>query len=157
MLSTLLDALFNRQESSRDQARERLRLVLAHDRSDLTPEAMTAMRNEILEVVSRYVELDMESLQFDVTCESGATALIANLPIRRIHPLTEDDWVTPSEVVDEGSARVSAKGTSDRSVETPDVQDSEVQDPNLTTAQSLPDEVSQHQDETSGTDPEPVG
>ena len=42
------------------------------------------MRKEILIVVSKYVELDTESLEFSIRTDSRMTALIANLPIRRI-------------------------------------------------------------------------
>ncbi len=72
------------QASIRNQARQRLQLILAHDRADLTPAMMEAMRQEILEVVSRYVELDTAGLQFDLAAVRGNTALIANLPIRRV-------------------------------------------------------------------------
>ncbi|GAB4210508.1 MAG: cell division topological specificity factor MinE [Synechococcales cyanobacterium] len=93
----LLEQLFDMMEqvfarphanSSRSTARQRLKLILAHDRADLSPATLEAMRNEILQVVSRYVELDPAGLQFDLTAIQGNTALIANLPIRRIkaHP-----------------------------------------------------------------------
>ena len=87
---TLIDfiqRLLGREKPSGALARERLQLVLAHDRSDLNPELLEQMRREILEVVPKYVEIDLES--GDVSLETGdrVTALVANLPIRRAKPL----------------------------------------------------------------------
>lgn len=88
MLLDFLDQLFSRHSgNSREQAKQRLKLILAHDRADLSPAALESMRLEILGVVSRYVELDSEGMQFHLATEGGATALIANLPIRRVKPL----------------------------------------------------------------------
>jgi cell division topological specificity factor len=57
--------------------------VLAHDRSDLNPELLDQMRREILEVVSRYVEIDLSEGDVSLETEDRVTALVANLPIRR--------------------------------------------------------------------------
>ena len=87
---TLLDfinRLLGRQRPSGAAARERLQLVLAHDRSDLNPELLEQMRREILEVVQRYVEIDIDGCDVSLETEDRVTALLANLPIRRARPV----------------------------------------------------------------------
>ena len=83
ILKDLIYKLLGRQPASADTARQRLQLVLAHDRSDLNPELLDQMRKEILEVVSRYVEIDLSETDVSLETEDRVTALVANLPIRR--------------------------------------------------------------------------
>lgn len=82
-LRDTINRLLGLQRASATTARERLQLVLAHDRSDLNPELLEQMRREILEVVSRYVEIDLEEVDVSLETEDRVTALVANLPIRR--------------------------------------------------------------------------
>jgi cell division topological specificity factor len=82
-LQDLLDRILGRQPASATTARERLQLVLAHDRSDLSPEQLDQMRHEIFEVVAKYVDIDLEEGDVTLETEDRVTALVANLPIRR--------------------------------------------------------------------------
>lgn len=82
-LFDFIQRLLGLQKPSATMAKERLQLVLAHDRSDLNPELLEQMRREILEVVQKYVEIDLEGGDVSLATEDRVTALVANLPIRR--------------------------------------------------------------------------
>ena len=100
MISELLERLFPRSgpDNSRLAVKRRLKLVLAYDRADMNPDTFEAMRQEILEVVSRYVELDSEGFNLSLENSDRATALIANFPIRRMKESTgsESESESPS-------------------------------------------------------------
>lgn len=87
MINEFLEKLFpwsSNNNNSRDEVKRRLKLVLAHDRTGLSPQELEEMRKEIIEVISRYVELDNEELMFSIENNERSSALIANLPIRRV-------------------------------------------------------------------------
>lgn len=92
IISDLLEKLFGPPEDphSRDDVKRRLKIVLAHDRLALDPQTLEMMRQEIIAVVSRYVEVDFENLEFSLATDQRVTALTANLPIRRIRPLGKE-------------------------------------------------------------------
>jgi len=86
MIKRFLEMLFpwKNNTDSRNHAKSRLKLIIAHDRASINPDMMEAMRKEILEVVARYVEVDREEMQFTLSNDQRMTSLTANLPIRQI-------------------------------------------------------------------------
>ncbi|NLM34234.1 MAG: cell division topological specificity factor MinE [Clostridiales bacterium] len=79
--------LFGGNRSSKDVAKDRLRLILINDRSSLSPQVLESIRREILEVISKYVEIDSSEVEIALTKtdaeEGNLPALVANIPIRK--------------------------------------------------------------------------
>ena len=77
-----------KKKSSGDVAKDRLKLLLVSDRASCSPEMMEQIKNEIIQVISKYVEIDVEGLDIKVKqmeLEDGATpvnAVMANIPIK---------------------------------------------------------------------------
>ena len=86
MISDILEKLFPRNSSptSSEEAKRRLKLVIAHDRVQLSPGMMELMRKDIIEVVSNYLEIDSQEMELCLENEEDMTVLTANLPIRRV-------------------------------------------------------------------------
>jgi cell division topological specificity factor len=84
-LFTIINNLLGRQnEQSKTAAKDRLRLVLMHDRSDIPATMMEAIRSEMVQVLSKYVEIDQEALEVMLEKEAGSIGLVLNIPIRRV-------------------------------------------------------------------------
>ena len=90
-INGFLEMLFpwNNNANSKDCAKSRLKLIIAHDRASINSDMLTAMREEILDVVARYVEVDREEMEFSLSNDQRMTSLTANLPIRQIKRLGE--------------------------------------------------------------------
>lgn len=81
--------VFSNKVTPKEVAKDRLRLILIHDRGALAPEMMEKIRTEILEVISKYIEIDGEDVDIsfnraeDEEGNSGP-ALVANIPIKNL-------------------------------------------------------------------------
>ena len=81
-MSGWLDRFLGQKPNSADKAKDRLKLVLIHDRTDLTPDALERMKNELIDVISRYVEIDPAAVRIQMANEGREQRLIADIPLR---------------------------------------------------------------------------
>ena len=75
------DRLFGKTKSA-DSAKERLQLVLIHDRTDLTPAELESLRDDLVATVSRHVAIDAQAVQIDVEHDGRSQRLIADIPLK---------------------------------------------------------------------------
>ena len=73
---------------SKDVAKDRLKLILIHDRSNFSPEILEMIKGEMLDVISKYVEIEGTEVEIALTrtdeSNGNASALVANIPIRKM-------------------------------------------------------------------------
>ncbi|PWH16922.1 MAG: cell division topological specificity factor MinE [Anaerolineae bacterium] len=69
-------------KKSARSAKERLQLVLIHDRTDLTPTALDTLKDDLIAVISRHVEIDPANVRIDLTREGREQRLVADIPLR---------------------------------------------------------------------------
>ena len=74
---------FTGRQNSASTAKERLQLVLIHDRTDLSPGVMEDLRDEIIEVISRHIPVDRDAVQISVQKEGREQYLLAEIPLQR--------------------------------------------------------------------------
>ncbi len=101
------------KENSKDEAKKRLQLVLMQDRASVSPDFFEMMKKEIIEVIKKYIEIDEEALEVQLTrgCEDGleGPALYANIPIKNIKPVAkkvEDKKEEESEDVEDDAQNI---------------------------------------------------
>ena len=81
-----LKRLFARPSKSADTAKERLQFVLAHDRADITPETLDLLKDEVISVISKYVEIDRDHVEITISNVANIQRLVANIPVLRTAP-----------------------------------------------------------------------
>jgi cell division topological specificity factor len=75
---------FFRKKRSAESAKERLQLVLVHDRTDLTPAQLEALKDELLKAISRYIDIDPEAVQIGLERDGRSQRLVADIPLRSV-------------------------------------------------------------------------
>lgn len=81
-MSGFIDRLLGRDKSSAHLAKERLKLVLVHDRTDLSPAALALLKDDLISTISRHVEIDENAVRIEMTRDGREQRLIADIPLR---------------------------------------------------------------------------
>ncbi len=82
--------MFSKGDNSKDIAKERLKLVLIHDRANVSPQFLEMIKGEIIGVISDYIEIDEAGLEIKLTRtkrdidDTSVPALVANIPIKKM-------------------------------------------------------------------------
>lgn len=69
---------------SKETAKERLRLVLVHDRAQTSPRLLELLREDLIHTISKYMEIDNAGLEVNLERSEQSVALVANIPIKQM-------------------------------------------------------------------------
>jgi cell division topological specificity factor len=75
------DRFFGKKNSA-ESAKERLQLVLIHDRTDLTPAQLDSLKDDLISTISRHVEIDAQSMRIGVEHDGRSQRLVADIPLK---------------------------------------------------------------------------
>ena len=84
MLDFISRLLGRESTPSKTVAKERLRLVLVHDRASIPPGLLDKLKEDIIKVISSYMEIDEGALEVNLCQEKDEVALVANIPVIRM-------------------------------------------------------------------------
>lgn len=85
-----LSKIFGRRTNSKDAAKDRLKLVLVHDRANVSPDFLNKIKDEIMQVLAKYMDVTDSELAVNITTaqsqdgKSRVPAITANIPIKSI-------------------------------------------------------------------------
>lgn len=95
-------------ETARNTAQNRLKLVLMQDRSNLDGATMQKMREQLISVISKYIEIDTEALDLNLEGDGEEIALMLNIPVIRARTKEEIDEIEAKEIQDIEDAKKAA-------------------------------------------------
>ncbi len=81
-MSSFLDRLLGHDRKSANAAKERLKLVLIHDRTDLPPGVIDNLKDELIQVISRYVAIDPAAVRIEMEQDGRQQRLLADIPLQ---------------------------------------------------------------------------
>lgn len=78
-----LSRLFEK-DSSGKMAKERLQLVLIHDRNDISPEILNALKIDMIKSVKKHLDIDERGIQMQLKHKDRSVTLVADIPLKNI-------------------------------------------------------------------------
>ena len=84
MLEFISRMLGRDSDSSKTVAKERLRLVLVHDRASISPAMLNKLKEELIQVITKYMEIDEAALEVNLCQDDRDVALVANIPVMKM-------------------------------------------------------------------------
>ena len=81
-MADFIERIFGRNRRSANQAKERLQLVLVHDRTNLTTSALEDLKDELIDVIYLHIDIDPTSVIIEMNQEGRQQRLIADIPIK---------------------------------------------------------------------------
>ena len=75
---------FFRKKSSGEMAKDRLKLVLVSDRANCSPEVMEKIKNDIIQVISKYMVINKSDMEISLENVEDSVALVANIPVQNM-------------------------------------------------------------------------
>lgn len=85
MLDILMKLFGKTEKKSAQTAKERLQVVLIHDRASVAPEVLDQMKDEIIAVTSKYMDLNKNGMEISLANDSESVALVVNIPVNSLH------------------------------------------------------------------------
>lgn len=85
MFDVLMKIFGKNEKKSGQIAKERLQLVLVHDRASVSPEVMEQLKNDIIAVISKYMDINKSGMEISLANDSDSVALVANIPVQSFH------------------------------------------------------------------------
>ena len=82
-MTSFFNRITGRQPPSKQVAKDRLKLVLIHDRTDVSPAIIEEIKDEIIAVISRHVDIDRSGVEIKLTQEAHESRLVADIPLLR--------------------------------------------------------------------------
>ena len=107
MAMEFLKKFFSRG-GSKNAAKERLQIVLIHDRADISPKMLDNLRRDMIGVITRYMDIDTSKIEMDFDRADRSVAFVANIPVLRIKrmPVPEE---TEGEKKGDGGKKTQSK------------------------------------------------